>query len=119
MKEKRMWQTGAGLLLTFVLWTVLIQCVDVRAAGPRETKVGFAAFNTWFHDRTGVSMPLYTVTDWLGLVPILICAGFGILGLAQWIRRKRLLRVKPPQFINLRLVPAGDLWLPVFRDGSD
>ena len=95
MKEKRMWQTGAGLLLTFVLWTVLIQCVDVRAAGPRETKVGFAAFNTWFHDRTGVSMPLYTVTDWLGLVPILICAGFGILGLAQWIRRKRLLRVDP------------------------
>ena len=36
---------------------------------------------------------LYTVTDWLGLVPIFICGCFGMVGLRQWIRRKKLLRV--------------------------
>ena len=38
-------------------------------------------------------MTLYTVTDWLGLVPIFICGCFGIVGLRQWILRKKFLQV--------------------------
>lgn len=86
---------GAALILCFALWTALIQCVDVRPVGQNGTNIGFAAVNTWFHRLTGVHMGLYTLTDWLGLVPIAICMGFGALGLVQWIRRKRLLRVDP------------------------
>ena len=85
--------TGGGLLLAFVLWTALIQCVDVRPAGVNGTNVGFAALNTWFHRLTGVHMGLYAVTDWLGLVPIAVCLGFGALGLWQWIARKSILKV--------------------------
>ena len=81
------------LFLSFVLWTFLIQTVDVRPVGVNGTDVGFAAVNTWFHRLTGVHMGLYTVTDWLGLVPIAVCMGFGVLGLSQWIRRKSLLKV--------------------------
>jgi undecaprenyl-diphosphatase len=44
---------------------------------------------------TGVHMLIYTITDWLGLVPIFICMGFGLLGLVQWIKRRSLLRVDP------------------------
>ncbi len=65
----------------------------MQAIGPNGTKVGFAALNGWFHRLTGVHMTIYTVTDWLGLVPILICGAFGVLGLVQWIRRKRLFKV--------------------------
>ena len=93
MKWKKQLRAGIGLLVLFVLWTVLIRCVDVQAVGPKGTKVGFAAWNVWVHHLTGVHMTLYTVTDWLGLVPIMICGCFGILGLCQWIRRKRLLQV--------------------------
>lgn len=93
MKRNRLLWTGIGFLLLFVLWTVLIQCVDVQAAGPRDTKVGFASLNTRFHNLTGENMTLYTITDWLGLVPIAICGCFGIIGLSQWIRRKKLLQV--------------------------
>ena len=38
-------------------------------------------------------MLLYTVTDWLGLVPIALGLGFALLGLVQWIKRKHLLKV--------------------------
>lgn len=86
---------GIGLLTAFVLWTLLIQCVDVQAAGPNGTKVGFAAFNLWFHRLTGVHMVLYTITDWLGLVPIAVCLCFGALGAVQLVRRRSLLRVDP------------------------
>ena len=93
--EKRELAAGIGLLSLFVLWTVLIKHVDVQAAGPNGSQIGFAAFNTWFHRLTGVHMKLYTVTDWLGLVPIGICLCFGALGLKQLIQRKKLLRVDP------------------------
>ena len=93
MKRKKQLWTGIGLLLLFVLWTTLIQCVDVQSIGPKGTKVGFASWNAWFHHLTGVNLTLYEVTDWLGLVPIFICGCFGIIGLRQWIRRKKLFRV--------------------------
>ena len=80
-------------LAGFVLWTVAIRLIDVRAIGPRESAVGFATLNGFVHNLTGVNFALYTVTDWLGLVPIAVCAGFGLLGLIQWIKRKKLSRV--------------------------
>ncbi len=85
--------SGAALILTFILWTILIQTADVQPVGVNGTNVGFAAVNTWFHRRTGVHMGIYTVTDWLGLVPIAVCIGFGLLGLTQWIRRKSIAKV--------------------------
>ena len=93
MKGKRSLWAGVSLLLLFTLWTALILRVDVRTVGPGDAKVGFASWNVWFHHRTGVHMALYAVTDWFGLVPVFICGGFGLTGLCQWIRRKRLLRV--------------------------
>ena len=93
--EKTHLRAGIGFLIAFLLWTVLIRCVDVQAAGPNGTKVGFAAFNLWFHNLTGVHMTVYTITDWLGLVPIAVCLGFGMVGLLQLIRRRSLLRVDP------------------------
>ena len=38
-------------------------------------------------------MTLYTITDWLGLVPVAFGFGFAVLGLVQWIRRKSILKV--------------------------
>ena len=90
---KRKLTTGVVSLFAFALWTVLIMLVDVRAVGPNGSTVGLAAFNTWFHRLTGVHMTLYTVTDWLGLVPIAVCMGFGCLGLCQLIKRKSLFKV--------------------------
>ena len=74
---KRIWLTGSMLLIGFVIWTVLIQTVDVQPIGQNGTLVGFATFNSWFHKLTNVHMTIYNVTDWLGLVPIIICMIIG------------------------------------------
>ena len=84
---------GAGFLAAFVLWTVLVSLVDIRAIGPNGSSVGFATLNGYVHKLTGVSIPLYTITDWLGLVPIGVAFSFALLGLVQWIKRKSLLKV--------------------------
>lgn len=81
------------LLAAFVLWTVAICFVDVRAIGPQGSSVGFAGINGFVHNLTGVHWSLYNITDWLGLVPIFVCMGFGVLGLVQWIKRKSICKV--------------------------
>ena len=95
MKKKsiRLFFVGVILLALFVLWTVLLLFVDVRSIGPQESSVGFATLNEFVCELTGVNWFLYTVTDWLGLVPIAVAFGFAVLGLAQWIKRKSLFKV--------------------------
>ena len=84
---------GLLLIVSFVIWTALVMRVDVKGIGPDGSFVGFAALNGWFHQLTGVHMTLYTMTDWLGLVPVAVCMVFAVLGLVQWVRRRNLLAV--------------------------
>ena len=98
MKNKTLF-AAAILLVAFAVWTVLVCCVDVRPIGPQGSAVGFAALNRLFHTLTGVHMTLYVITDWLGLVPLAFAMGFALLGLFQWVRRKRLRQVDPSLLI--------------------
>ena len=84
---------GVAFFAAFVLWTAVVSVVDVQAIGPNGSVVGFATLNGAFHRLTGVHWWLYTVTDWLGLVPVALLFGFAVLGLVQWIQRKRVWRV--------------------------
>lgn len=87
-KQTKKLYIAGGLLAAFVLWTVLVRLIDVRQIGPYGSSVGFSSLNRFVHSLTGVSMILYTITDWLGLIPLCIVLGFAMLGLSQWIRRK-------------------------------
>ena len=92
-KEKKSLLIGSIFLAMFTVWTVLIQTVDVQPLGQNGTSIGFAAFNCWFHHFTGVNMAIYTITDWMGLVPVVICLSFAGIGLVQLIKRRSLFKV--------------------------
>ena len=95
------------MLFAFALWTVLVSFVDVKAIGPNGSQVGFASLNGAVHSLTGVHMWLYTVTDWLGLVPVFVAFGFAMLGLVQWIKRKNILKV------DLNILVLGGFYIIV------
>ena len=90
---KRLFVVGSIFLIAFIIWTVMIQIIDVQSIGQNGTDIGLATFNSWFHKLTGVHMTLYVITDWLGLVPVLACMVFGGMGLIQWVKRKSLHKV--------------------------
>ena len=90
--EKKSLLIGSLFLAIFAVWTVLIQAVDVQPLGQNGTGIGFAAFNCWFHHFTGVNMAIYTITDWMGLVPVIICLSFAGIGLVQLMKRRSLFR---------------------------
>ena len=92
MNKIKVW-LGILFEALFVIWTVLVQTIDVKPSGINGTNIGFSTVNTWFHRMTGVHMRIYTITDWLGLVPIAICFSFGILGAVQLFKRKKLFSV--------------------------
>lgn len=78
----------------FAVWTVLILTVDVQPLGQkpeqvldlRHSIVGFTILQ-------GINMVIYTITDWMGLVPVAICLSFAGIGLVQLIKRRSLFRV--------------------------
>lgn len=91
--EKKSLLLGSIFLAMFAVWTALIQTVDVQPLGQNGTSIGFATFNCWFHHFTGVNMAIYTIIDWMGLVPVVICLIFAGIGLVQLIQRRSLFRV--------------------------
>ena len=85
--------TAICILVGFVLWMIAIQFIDIQVIGPQGSSVGFATLNQFVHNLTGVNMSLYTITDWLGLVPLGFAMGFALLGFIQLIKRKHILKV--------------------------
>ncbi len=91
--KRKIWLITGALWMAFVLFTVLLTCVDVQPIGPQGAMVGLANLNGWIFDRIGVHRFWYHLTDWLGLVPIALALGFAAVGLYQWIRRRSIRRV--------------------------
>lgn len=95
MKPKNKNNVFASLvfLSAFLAWTIALLLLDRSPIGADGSIVGFATLNAAVHEWTGVHLFLYHLTDWLGLVPIFVGFGFALLGLGQWIQRKKLEKV--------------------------
>ena len=94
MKRNAPLYAGLALLSAFVLWTVLVYTIDIQDIGPCGSSVGLATLNGAVHSLLGTNMTLYTITDWLGLVPIFTALGFAVLGLIELIKRRSLVKVE-------------------------
>ena len=104
----RYFTVSVSLLTLFLIYTAAMMLVDVKAIGPNQSSVGFAAVNGWFHRHIGVNMQLYMITDWAGVAAIAIAMGFGLFGLVQLIKRKSLKRV------DVSILALGAFYLLVF-----
>ncbi len=85
--------TGISLIVAFVIWTVLVKTVDVKPLGQKGTDIGFATFNVWFHKLTGEHLFLYKLGDIVEIIPLLVCAFFGLVGVGQLIKRRKVSKV--------------------------
>ena len=84
---------SAALLILFAALIAALRTVDVQMAGPNGSRIGLATLNLRVHQRTGLQMGWYDITDKLGKICILIAPCFALLGLYQLIRRRSLKRV--------------------------
>jgi len=83
-----------GILLgVFLLFTLLVKIVDVKPIGPYESKVGFASLNGAIFkllkgDTVDYNVFWYKLTKYIGLLPLLVAAGFAGLSALDIFRRR-------------------------------
>ena len=85
---KRYFISGAIVFVLFAILTLLIKTVDVKAAGPMGSEIGFSGINTYFRDLIGVNMTVYEITDILGYAAIAVAGCFALFGVYQLIKGK-------------------------------
>ena len=110
MNKKRKISLSVSIcsLAAFLVWTILVRIIDRQAIGPNDSIVGFATLNQKVHELFGVHMFLYDITDLLSIIPLAIVLGFGVLGLVQWIKRKKLFS------IDRDIIALGLFYVAVF-----
>ena len=92
-KKKRNILISTILIILAIVFTILVKVVDVKTIGVNESKIGFATLNQFVFKTVGVNMTLYHITDWLGIVPILMAMIYALMGVIQLIKRKSILKV--------------------------
>ena len=82
--------SGFATLIAFVIFTVLVLTVDVEPIGHGATSIGFATVNAHVLSLFGASETWLTVTDILGLIPLMTAFAFALVGAYQLIKGRSL-----------------------------
>ena len=81
------------LLMSSIIFIVLLKNVDIKCDAVNNSCIGFATINQFIFNKIGVNMVWYTITDWLGIIPILMSMVYALIGLKQLIKRKSIKKV--------------------------
>ena len=93
MKTKTKQRIAIAAAVLTVILVILIKTVDVAPIGPNGTSIGLSHLNQAIHDAIGINQGIYTITEIGGILAIGVVAVFAIMGLVQWIQRKKLMKV--------------------------
>ena len=91
------------LLISSIIFILLLKNIDVKCNAVNNSCIGFATINQLIFNKIGINMLWYTITDYLGLIPIFISIIYAIIGLKQLIKRK-----------NIRMVDKEIIILGIF-----
>lgn len=92
-KTKRSFIITAILFLLFIIFTVIVSCVDVQSIGPQGSEVGLATLNKAVFELLGANTTWYDITEMIGIFALAVAFGFALLGGAQLIKRKSIAKV--------------------------
>ena len=94
MKKSLNWKTITLILFVIcIIYIILLKTVDVGVIGPNDSKVGFSTLNGNYHQMFPKNMGWYNATKYLGFLPFLIVAYYGLVGCIQLKNRKSLAKV--------------------------
>ncbi len=87
IKENKLAKALLGLAV-FIIFTILIKTVDVQPIGPEGSSVGFASLNGAVAKLLGFHELWYKLSGYIGYLALAVIALYGLMGLAQLIKRR-------------------------------
>ena len=94
MSQKGIWRkTSIILFFVCILYVVCLRFIDVREIGPNGSSVGFATLNQFVHNLFPWNEAWYKITKYLGVLPFLWVAYYGLCGVVQVAQKKSLKKV--------------------------
>jgi undecaprenyl-diphosphatase len=93
MKKERLILLGVISFLLFLFIIILVTNIDVKPIGPDQSIIGLSTINQYVFELFGVHLIWYHITDWLGLVAILVAFIFAVVGFVQLVKRRSFLKV--------------------------
>ena len=81
------------LLISSIIFIVLLKIIDIKCDAVNNSCIGFATINQLIFNKIGVNMTWYFITDWLGIIPILVSMVYAIIGFKQLVKRKSIRNV--------------------------
>lgn len=91
-KEDRQLIITGGLFALFIVFTILVKFVDVKAIGQLGTSVGFATVNAAVA-KSGFHLGWYRLTQCFGYVAIMTMIAFAAMGALQLWQTRSIMRV--------------------------
>lgn len=92
-KTKKNLIVSGGLILLFLVFTLVVTFVDVRPVGANGSEVGLATINQWFFNLLGVVELLDVLTDVFMCVAVGLVLVLAVVGVVQWVKRKSIKKV--------------------------
>lgn len=92
---KKQYGIAAVSGVLFLLLILLVKTVDTAAVGPNGTVIGLSHINVAVHEFCGVNIFWYKLTQVMGIIAILVAAGFALLGVKDLITYKSIRKVDP------------------------
>ena len=80
-------------LVSSIIFIVLLKTIDIKCTALINSCIGFATINQFIYNKIEVNLTWYTITDWLGIIPILMSMVYTIVGFKQMIKRKSIKKV--------------------------
>ncbi len=92
MKNKTLYIISAAFFVAFAVLIALLNTVDVNTVSTGD-KLGLYSLNTAIYSLFGYGEVLYSVTELLGIIPLLTLPLFAFIGLYQLVKRGSLKKV--------------------------
>ncbi len=92
-KKNKLILINVSLFIISIIYILLVKNVDVKAIGPGASEVGFSTINGFFQNAIGYNDIWYKITKYLGIIPFIIVAYYGLNGVLQLVKRKDIKKV--------------------------
>ena len=91
-KSKPLYIISGCIFAFFVIFTIMVSKIGIKPLGVNGTDIGFADINVDFHNKTGLHLDMYDLTDKLSIIIYALMAMFAVIWVVKLFMKKNLVK---------------------------